>query len=96
MTMKRLKDEHLLNFDPITQSQKDAYDAWDDGSHMVLAGSAGTGKTFIGMYLGLETILDKDESSKETCYCKKCCTYKGYGISSWRYRRKDRHIHCSL
>ena len=65
MTMKRLKEEHLLNFDPITQSQRDAYDAWDDGSHMVLAGSAGTGKTFIGMYLGLETILDKDNPQKK-------------------------------
>ena len=65
MTMKRLKEEHLLNFDPITQSQRDAYDAWDDGSHMVLAGSAGTGKTFIGMYLGLEVVLDKDEPQKK-------------------------------
>ena len=65
MTMKRLKEEHLLNFDPITQKQKDAYDAWDDRNHMILAGSAGTGKTFVGMYLGLEVVLDKDEPQKK-------------------------------
>ena len=63
--MKRLKEEHLLNFDPITQKQKDAFDAWDDRNHMILAGSAGTGKTFVGMYLGLEVVLDKDEPQKK-------------------------------
>ena len=59
MTMKRLKIDHLLNYDAITQNQKIAYDSWDDGDHLVLAGSAGTGKTFIGMYLALSDVLDK-------------------------------------
>lgn len=57
--MKRLKIDHLLNYDAITQNQKIAYDSWDDGDHLVLAGSAGTGKTFIGMYLALSDVLDK-------------------------------------
>lgn len=59
MTMKRLKIDHLLNYDAITHNQKIAYDSWDDGDHLVLAGSAGTGKTFIGMYLALSDVLDK-------------------------------------
>lgn len=59
MTMKRLKLDHLLDYEPITQNQKIAYDSWDDGDHLVLAGSAGTGKTFIGMYLALSDVLDK-------------------------------------
>ena len=57
--MKRLKLDHLLDYEPITQNQKIAYDSWDDGDHLVLAGSAGTGKTFIGMYLALSDVLDK-------------------------------------
>jgi len=59
MTMKRLKLEHLLTYEPITENQKFAYDQWDDGDHLVLCGSAGTGKTFIGMYLALGDVLDK-------------------------------------
>lgn len=59
MTMKRLKLDHLLDYEPITQNQRIAYDSWDDGDHLVLAGSAGTGKTFIGMYLALSDVLDK-------------------------------------
>ena len=57
--MKRLKFESILDYPAITQNQKIAYDAWDDDSHLVLCGSAGTGKTFIGMYLALENVLDK-------------------------------------
>lgn len=59
MTMKRLKLDHLLSYDPITKNQAIAYEQWDDNDHLVLCGSAGTGKTFIGMYLGLQDVLDK-------------------------------------
>lgn len=54
----RLDD--LLQFEPVTNNQEIAYKAWDEGDNLVLSGSAGTGKTFIGMYLALEDILDKD------------------------------------
>lgn len=59
MTMKRLKLDHLLSYDPITKNQAIAYEQWDNNDHLVLCGSAGTGKTFIGMYLGLQDVLDK-------------------------------------
>ena len=49
----------LITHEPITENQKKAYDCWDDGENLVLAGSAGTGKTFIALYLALETILEK-------------------------------------
>ena len=60
MTMKRLKIDGLLSYEPITKNQEIAYEQWDEGDHLVLCGSAGTGKTFIGMYLGLENVLDKN------------------------------------
>lgn len=59
MTMKRLTIDRMLDYEPITQNQKIAYESWDEGDHLVLCGSAGTGKTFIGMYLALENVLDK-------------------------------------
>ena len=57
--MKRLKIDHLLTYEPITENQQIAYDAWNDGDHQVLCGSAGTGKTFMGMYLALWDVMDK-------------------------------------
>lgn len=50
--------DDLRTFEPITQNQSVAFQAWDDGDNLVLAGSAGTGKTFIAMYLALEEVLD--------------------------------------
>lgn len=59
MTMKRLKIDHLLSYDPITENQQYAYDSWEEGDHLVLCGSAGTGKTFVGMYLALQDVMDR-------------------------------------
>lgn len=52
--------DDLLEFEPITLNQQKAFDAWDEGFNLMLSGSAGTGKTFIAMYLALETILDPE------------------------------------
>ena len=54
----RLDD--LLQFDPLTRNQEIAYKAWDEGENLVLTGTAGTGKTFMGLYLALEDVLDKE------------------------------------
>lgn len=52
--------DELIEYEPITINQKKAFDAWDDGDNLILAGSAGTGKTFIAMYMALEELLDPD------------------------------------
>ena len=55
-----VKLDDLLQFDPLTKNQEIAYKAWDEGDNLVLTGTAGTGKTFMGLYLALEDVLDKD------------------------------------
>lgn len=42
---------------PMTQTQSDAFDAWDDGDHLMLHGIAGTGKTFLALYFSLSEIF---------------------------------------
>lgn len=54
----RLDD--LMEYEPITINQQTAFEAWDDGDNLVLTGSAGTGKTFIAMFMALEELLDAD------------------------------------
>ena len=55
-----VKINDLLTFDPITRNQETVYTSWDQGDNLVLTGSAGTGKTFMAMYLALEDVLDNE------------------------------------
>lgn len=54
----RLRLEHLTQLEPMTSNQEVVFKNWDK-NNMVLSGSAGTGKTFISLYLALKDVLDK-------------------------------------
>lgn len=56
---QKLRIDDLLTFQPITTAQETVYKAWDEDQHVVLCGTAGTGKTFSALYLALEEVLDK-------------------------------------
>lgn len=56
--MSKLRQESLSEVTPMTRNQEIAFEYWDDGSNLVLNGSAGTGKTFIALAMALEEVLD--------------------------------------
>ena len=61
MASKKNKDinqTNLVNIKPITDNQKVVFDTWKKGKNQFLFGSAGTGKTFVSLYLALQAILD--------------------------------------
>ena len=60
-----VKQHELLEYGPLTENQKKAFDAWADGDNLALVGSAGTGKTFLALYLALELITDKQEPQEK-------------------------------
>ena len=53
----RLDD--MRTIEPITGAQKYAWQSWREGDNLAMVGTAGTGKTFLAMYLALEEIMDK-------------------------------------
>ena len=54
-----VKIDDLVTIKPITDNQKVAFEAWKkDNKELFLHGAAGTGKTFISLYLALEKVLD--------------------------------------
>ena len=59
MSKTSTKLEDLIEIKPITKNQVKAFDSWNEGENLVLAGSAGTGKTFIAMYLALQSSLEQ-------------------------------------
>ena len=54
---KPINVDHLKEITPLTENQTLAFDAYDNGKNLFLYGCAGTGKTFIAMYLALKEIL---------------------------------------
>lgn len=48
---------NLKTIKPLTDNQRQVFEDWEEGSHLLLHGCAGTGKTFIGMYLALQEVL---------------------------------------
>jgi len=56
--------EELNKIEPLTENQKKAFEYWDQGFNLVLNGSAGTGKTFLGLYFALKTLLEEGNHEK--------------------------------
>ena len=55
---KELNHQQLVTIKPITDNQKQVFATWKKGQNQFLFGSAGTGKTFISLYLALNDIFD--------------------------------------
>jgi predicted ribonuclease YlaK len=51
---------HLHSISPITDNQKKAFDSWEDGQNLLLHGLAGTGKSFISLYLALREVYNSN------------------------------------
>lgn len=51
---------HLRKIKPMTGNQEHVFDAFDDGDHLMLHGVAGTGKTFLAMYLALDAVFARE------------------------------------
>lgn len=54
----------LKQINPLTDNQRNAFAAYEDGQHLLLAGTAGTGKSFLGIYLALNDIIENETEQK--------------------------------
>jgi len=55
---KEISLDSLIDIKPITDNQKNVFNTWKKGKNQFLFGSAGTGKTFVSLYLALREVLD--------------------------------------
>ena len=61
--MAKQKDityNQLSSIKPVTDSQKKVFETWKQGLNQFLFGCAGTGKTFVSLYLALQDVLKND------------------------------------
>ena len=83
-----VKLDDLNEFQALTKNQEYATTAWDEGDHLVLTGSAGTGKTFLGMYLGLEETLDKEKRYDQMVIIRSVVPVREIGFLPGTYEEK--------
>ena len=57
---KDIRVDQMVAVKPITDNQKKAWEAYKKGKNLFLYGAAGTGKTFISLYQGLQEVLRHD------------------------------------
>ena len=62
MKRKPINSGYLTQIKPLTPSQEKVFDAFSKQKNLYLYGAAGTGKTFSGMYLALQEILNEQSS----------------------------------
>ena len=65
MSAKQLKRKKPINTDamvdikPLTKNQERFFEAYENGKNIFAYGAAGTGKTFVALYLALRDVLDQ-------------------------------------
>ena len=68
MSAKQLKRKKPINTDamvdikPLTKNQERFFEAYEKGKNIFAYGAAGTGKTFISLYMALKQVLEPDNN----------------------------------
>ena len=55
---KEINHNNLVAIKPITDNQKVVFESFKKGKNQFMFGAAGTGKTFVSLYLALQAVMD--------------------------------------
>ena len=67
------------NIEPKTDNQSRFFNEFDAGRNLFVHGSAGTGKTYCGMYLSLESIME-EKQQRQLIICRSCVPAREQGF----------------
>ena len=57
---KPINQKYFLDVNPITENQQLFFDKWGEEKNLFAYGAAGTGKTFIALYLALKDVMNEE------------------------------------
>ena len=57
---KPISSDYLLNVEPLTDTQRIMFEEYGKGQNIFAYGAAGTGKTFLALFLALRDVLDEN------------------------------------
>jgi phosphate starvation-inducible protein PhoH len=92
MSKKLQKQNHfaLKRVKPLTFNQEDTFRAFFEGQHLLLHGVAGTGKTFISLYLALNEILKGNSSFDKIVILRSVVPSRDMGFLPGNIKEKTR------
>tara|TARA_B100000085_G_scaffold247721_1_gene242286 strand:+ start:255 stop:1007 length:753 start_codon:yes stop_codon:yes gene_type:complete len=64
---KPINSDMLVDIEPLTPAQEKVFSEWESDKNLFMYGAAGTGKTFIALYLALREVL-KEETPYDKVY----------------------------
>jgi phosphate starvation-inducible protein PhoH len=80
----------LRAISPLTPNQQKTFDCYDSGSNLMLHGFAGTGKTFISLYLALEEVLTNTSPFDRVVIVRSVVSSRDIGFLPGNAREKTR------
>jgi phosphate starvation-inducible PhoH-like protein len=89
MKPSKLRLEHLQKLKALTKNQEKVFDSYKAGQNLVLSGSAGTGKTFLALYLGLNDILDKNNTMQKVVIVRSALPTRDMGFLPGEKEEKE-------
>lgn len=92
MSKKLQKQNHfaLKRVKPLTFNQEDTFRSFFEGQHLLLHGVAGTGKTFISLYLALNEILKGNSSFEKIVILRSVVPSRDMGFLPGNIKEKTR------
>lgn len=88
-------EESRLNFnlkdvEPLTANQKLTFEYYDQGKNLLLHGIAGTGKSFLSIYLSLQTILSESSKYKKLVIVRSVVPTRDMGFLPGNNKEKSK------
>jgi phosphate starvation-inducible protein PhoH len=81
---------NLKNIEPLTNNQKLSFQAYEQGKNLMLHGIAGTGKSFISMYLALHQVLQENSQYKRVIIVRSVVPTRDMGFLPGNTKEKAR------
>lgn len=76
--------------EPLTDTQADVFDAFDEDMNLMLHGVAGTGKTFVALYLAMKAIVNKVDQKKKVYIVRSVVPTRDMGFLPGNQKEKSR------
>lgn len=80
----------LKDISPLTQNQKSAFTAWHQGYNLMLHGLAGTGKSFISLFLALREVCEGNSYYKRIVIVRSAVPTRDIGFLPGTLKEKSK------
>ena len=74
---------------PITDTQRLAFESWEQGYNLMLHGIAGTGKTFLGLYFALSQVMNRRSPYERVYIVRSTVPTRDQGFLPGTTRQKE-------